>query len=97
MKMKQVYIWSAFWKHGWILLKPGVQVSIGHGIIENKNRVTGRSKIPQECKNGDFWATYAVHMRSLGDRVIYFLSCLFSFLSGLIECKNKKSIWLNLI
>jgi hypothetical protein len=29
MKTKQVCIWSAFWKHGWILLKPGVQVSIG--------------------------------------------------------------------
>jgi hypothetical protein len=34
-----------------------VQVSIGHCIIENENRVTGRSKIPQECKYGDFWAT----------------------------------------
>jgi hypothetical protein len=29
MKMKPVCIWSEFWKHGWILLKPGVQVSIG--------------------------------------------------------------------
>jgi hypothetical protein len=29
MKTKQVCIWSTFWKHGWILLKPGVQVSIG--------------------------------------------------------------------
>jgi hypothetical protein len=34
-----------------------VQVSIGHCIIENENRVTGRSKIPQECKNGTFLAT----------------------------------------
>jgi hypothetical protein len=57
MKMNQVYIWSAFWKHGWIIWKPGVQVSIGHCIIENENKVTGRSKIPQECKNWDFWAT----------------------------------------
>jgi hypothetical protein len=57
MKTNQVCIWSAFWKHGWILLKPGVQASIGHCIIENENRVTGISKIPQECKNGDFWAT----------------------------------------
>jgi hypothetical protein len=32
-------------------------VNIGHCIIENENRVTGRSKIPQECKNGEFWAT----------------------------------------
>jgi hypothetical protein len=32
-------------------------------MIENENRVTGKSEIPQECKNGDFWAagdTYAV-------------------------------------
>jgi hypothetical protein len=30
MKTKQIYmkIWSAFWKHGWILLKLGMQVSI---------------------------------------------------------------------
>ncbi len=45
MKTKQVYIWSAFWKHGWILLKPGVQVSIGYCIIENENRVTEKSKM----------------------------------------------------
>jgi hypothetical protein len=37
MKMKLVCIWSAFWKHGWILLKLGVQVSIEYGIIENEN------------------------------------------------------------
>jgi hypothetical protein len=45
------------------LLKLGMLVSIGHCIIENENKVTGRSKIPQECKNGDIWATgvrYAV-------------------------------------
>jgi hypothetical protein len=54
MTTKQVCIWSAFWKHGWILLKRGMQVSIGHCIIENENRVIGRSKIPQECKNGGF-------------------------------------------
>jgi hypothetical protein len=29
-----------------------------HRVLhKNENRVTGRSKIPQECKNGDFWAT----------------------------------------
>ena len=39
MKTKQVCICSAFWKHGWILLKFGMQVSIGYGIIENENRV----------------------------------------------------------
>jgi hypothetical protein len=33
-------------------LKPGVQVSIKHYIIENENRVTGRSKIPQIQKWG---------------------------------------------
>jgi hypothetical protein len=49
--------WSACWKHGWIILKPGVQVSIGYCIMENANRVTVRSQIPQECKNVDFWAT----------------------------------------
>ncbi len=38
-----------------------MQVSIGYGIIENENRVTGKSKIPQECKNGDFWATGDTH------------------------------------
>jgi hypothetical protein len=32
-------------------------VCIGHCIIENENRVTGRLKILQECKNGDFWVT----------------------------------------
>ena len=40
-----------------------MQVSIGHCIIENENRVTGRSKIPQECKIGIFGQhgdTYAV-------------------------------------
>jgi hypothetical protein len=36
-------------------------VSIGHCIIENENRVTGRSKIPQECKK---W-------RFLGDKGTY--------------------------
>jgi hypothetical protein len=42
LQTKQVCIWSAFSKHGWILLKPGVQVSIGHCIIENEKRITGR-------------------------------------------------------
>ena len=36
MKTKQTCIWSAFWKHGWILLKPGVQVSIEHCTEENE-------------------------------------------------------------
>jgi hypothetical protein len=35
MKTKQV--WSAFWKHGWILLKLGMQVSLEKGMIENEN------------------------------------------------------------
>jgi hypothetical protein len=38
MKTKQVCIWSAFW----ILLKPGVQVSIRYCIIENENSVKTR-------------------------------------------------------
>jgi hypothetical protein len=29
-------------------------------MIEQKNRVTGRSKIPRMQKNGDFWATCVV-------------------------------------
>jgi hypothetical protein len=69
MKTKQVCIWSAFWKHRWILLKPGMQVSIGYGIIENKNRVTGKSKIPQNAKCG-LLGDRGIHMRSLGDQVI---------------------------
>jgi hypothetical protein len=45
MKTKQVCIWSAFWKHGWILLKLGVQVSIEkEGMIENKSRVKNPPK-----------------------------------------------------
>jgi hypothetical protein len=40
MKMKQIFILSAFWKHGRIILKFGMQVSIGYGIIKNENRVT---------------------------------------------------------
>jgi hypothetical protein len=39
------------WKHGWILLKVGVQVSIGYGIIENENRVTGNSKYLEKNDN----------------------------------------------
>jgi hypothetical protein len=61
--MKQVFTCSEFWKNGWILSKLRMQVSIRYGMIENENRVIGKSKIPQECKNGDFWATgdtYAV-------------------------------------
>jgi hypothetical protein len=70
MKTKQVCIWSAFWKHGWILLKPGVQVSIWHCIIENENRINGRSKIHQELKKWGFLGDSGIYMRSLGDRVI---------------------------
>jgi hypothetical protein len=43
MKTKQVCIWSALWKHGWILLKLGMQVSI-EGMIENENRVKKSSQ-----------------------------------------------------
>jgi hypothetical protein len=51
--------WFVFGLHsGNILLKLGVHVSIGYGIIE-KNKVTGKSKFPLEkFKNGDFWATH---------------------------------------
>jgi hypothetical protein len=64
---KYLYLLYRFYKHGWILLKPGVQVSIGHCIIENENRVTGISKIPQEW---GFLGDRGIHMRSLGDQVI---------------------------
>jgi hypothetical protein len=43
--MKQVCILSAFWKHGWIHLKLGMQVSIEKSMIENENRV---KKIPKK-------------------------------------------------
>jgi hypothetical protein len=45
MKTKQIRIWTAFWKHGYILLKLGVHDSIEKGMIENKNRV---KKIPSK-------------------------------------------------
>jgi hypothetical protein len=38
--------------YSWLLYIPG----IGYGIIE-KNRATAKSKFPQKCKDGDFWAT----------------------------------------
>ena len=41
MKMMPICIGSGLYKHGWIHLKFGVWVGIGHGIMENKNRVTG--------------------------------------------------------
>jgi hypothetical protein len=47
----------------WILLKLGVQVSIVYAIVENENRVTGKSKISQNAKMwivGREWDTYAV-------------------------------------
>jgi hypothetical protein len=46
MKTKQICICFACCKHGWILLRLGVQVSIGYGIIENGNGVTGNLKNP---------------------------------------------------
>ncbi len=51
-----------YWKHGWILLKVGVQVStcIGYGIIENENRVTGKSKMQKMGMFGQQGDTYAV-------------------------------------
>ncbi len=48
MKPKQDCIWSALWKHGWILLKLGMHVRIVCGIIETEIRVTGKSKNPQK-------------------------------------------------
>jgi hypothetical protein len=41
MKMMPICIGCGLYKHGWIHLKFGVQVGIGHGIMENENRVTG--------------------------------------------------------
>jgi hypothetical protein len=40
---------SDFWKHWWILLESGMQVSIGYVIIENKNKVKN-PKIPLKIK-----------------------------------------------
>jgi hypothetical protein len=77
MKTKHVCIWSAFWKHGWILLKPGVQISIGHCIIENENKVTGRSKSTKNAKMGIFGQqgdTYAV-VGQLSNLVLYTCLC----------------------
>jgi hypothetical protein len=50
MKTKQICIWSAFWKHGYILLKLGVQVGYyrERGMMGNKNRV---KKSPNKFKN----------------------------------------------
>jgi hypothetical protein len=39
---ENICICSGFCKQGWILLKFGMQVSIGYDIIENKNRFTGK-------------------------------------------------------
>jgi hypothetical protein len=66
MKKMTIYIWFACWKHGWILLRLGVQVSIGYNIIENENGVTGYSKNPNMVIFGD----RGIHMRLLGNRVI---------------------------
>jgi hypothetical protein len=60
--------------------KPGVQVSIGHCIIDNENRVTGRSKIPQECRMGIFGrqgGTYVVVWRP-SNLIYYFLHLISS-------------------
>jgi hypothetical protein len=46
--MKQICIWSVFYKHGWIIAKLGMQVSMGYDIIENENKVTEKSKIPKK-------------------------------------------------
>jgi hypothetical protein len=48
IQTKQVCIWSAFWKHGWILLKLGKEVCIEKGMIENKSRVKKIQKSPQK-------------------------------------------------
>ncbi len=45
-----ICIWSAFWKHGWILLKLGMQVSIEKGMIENKKMVKKSKNYPQNQK-----------------------------------------------
>ncbi len=50
-------------KHGWILLKLDVQVSMGYGIKENENRVSGKSIIQKWGFLGD----RGIHMQSLGD------------------------------
>jgi hypothetical protein len=45
------------------MLQFDIQVNIGYGIIENENRVTGKSKIHKNAKMGIFWQqedTYAV-------------------------------------
>ncbi len=48
-----------------------VQVSIGHSIVENENRVTGRSNSPRS-KNGDFGVTSdrGIHMQLLGETLL---------------------------
>ncbi len=62
MKTKHICIWFACWKHGWILLRLGVQVSIGYDIIENGKGVPGNSKNPNMGNLGgrEIQCTYAV-------------------------------------
>ncbi len=62
MKTKQV-VFDAFWKYGWIIFKPGVQVSIGHFIIENKIWSLEDQKSHKNAKMGilgDRGDTYAI-------------------------------------
>ncbi len=44
MNTMHICICCGFCKHGWILLKLGMQVSIGHGEIGNENGVNGELK-----------------------------------------------------
>jgi hypothetical protein len=49
------FICSGFYKHGQILSKFGMQVSIGYVIIENENRVTKIKKFPPKIKINIFF------------------------------------------
>ncbi len=69
MKMIHICICSRFYKHGCILLKFGMQVTIGYGKLENEYRVIGKSKIPPRMQKWAFLDDMGIHMRSLGDRV----------------------------
>jgi hypothetical protein len=58
MKTKKICIWFACCKHGWFLLKLGMQVSIRYDKIDNENRVTGKSKNPSKIKKKWFFFNY---------------------------------------
>jgi hypothetical protein len=47
-----------------------VQINIGYGIIENENRVTGKSKIFPRMQKWRFLGNMGIHMRSFNDQVI---------------------------